>query len=75
MIKRHSEIEPTIGHIKTVDRLPRNPLKGALGQAIRVISCHSGNNIDHCERNCGFFLPSSHGQSEVINQPIIAVIN
>jgi len=36
MIKRSSAIEPTIGHMKTVVRLGRNPLKGAKGDALRL---------------------------------------
>jgi IS5 family transposase len=34
MIKRRSAIEPTIGHMKSDGRLDRNPLKGALGDAL-----------------------------------------
>ena len=34
MIKRRSAIEPAIGHMKMDGRLGRNPLKGALGDAL-----------------------------------------
>ncbi len=37
MIKRRSAIEPTIGHMKTDGRLDRNPLKGALGDALHAV--------------------------------------
>lgn len=36
MIKRRSAIEPTIGHMKSDGRLGRNPLKGALGDALHA---------------------------------------
>ena len=36
MIKRRSAIEPAIGHMKMDGRLARNPLKGALGDALRA---------------------------------------
>jgi IS5 family transposase len=45
MIKRRSAIEPTIGHMKTDGRLGRNPLKGALGDALHVVLCDAGHNI------------------------------
>jgi IS5 family transposase len=37
MIKRRSAIEPTIGHRKMDERLGRNPLKGALGDALHAV--------------------------------------
>jgi IS5 family transposase len=45
MIKRRSAIEPTIGHMKTDGRLARNPLKGALGDALHAVLCGAGHNI------------------------------
>jgi len=45
MIKRRSAIEPTIGHMKTDGRLGRNPLKGALGDALHAVLCGAGHNI------------------------------
>ena len=45
MIKRRSAIEPTIGHMKMDGRLDRNPLKGALGDALHGVLCGAGHNI------------------------------
>ena len=45
MIKRRSAIEPTIGHMKMDGRLDKNPLKGALGDALHVVLCGAGHNI------------------------------
>ena len=45
MIKRRSAIEPSIGHMKTDRRLARNPLKGALGDALHAVLCGAGHNI------------------------------
>ena len=45
MIKRRSAIEPTIGHMKSDGRLNRNPLKGALGDALHAVLCGAGHNI------------------------------
>ena len=45
MIKRRSAIEPTIGHMKMDGRLARNPLKGALGDALHAVLCGAGHNI------------------------------
>lgn len=45
MIKRRSAIEPTIGHMKSDGRLGRNPLKGALGDALHAVLCGAGHNI------------------------------
>ena len=45
MIKRRSAIEPTIGYIKSDGRLDRNPLKGALGDALHAVLCGAGHNI------------------------------
>lgn len=44
MIKRRSAIEPPIGHMKMDGRLARNPLKGALGEALRAVMCGAGRN-------------------------------
>jgi IS5 family transposase len=45
MIKRRSAVEPTIGHMKMDGRLARNPLKGALGDAIHAVMCGAGHNL------------------------------
>lgn len=45
MIKRRSAIEPTIGHMKMDGRLGRNPLKGALGDALHAVMCGAGHNM------------------------------
>jgi transposase, IS5 family len=45
MIKRRSAIEPTIGHMKMDGKLGRNPLKGALGDALHAVLCGAGHNI------------------------------
>lgn len=45
MIKRRSAIEPTIGHMKSDGRLVRNPLKGALGDALHAVLCGAGHNL------------------------------
>jgi len=45
MIRRRSAIEPTIGHMKMEGRLARNPLKGALGDALHAVLCGAGHNI------------------------------
>ncbi len=39
MIRRRSAIELAIGHMKMDDRLGRNPLKGALGDALHAVMC------------------------------------
>ena len=45
MIKRRSAIEPAIGHMKIDGRLGRNPLKGALGDALHAVMCGAGHNL------------------------------
>jgi len=45
MIKRRSAIEPAIGHMKMDGRLGRNPLKGALGEALHAVMCGAGHNL------------------------------
>ena len=45
MIKRRSAIEPAIGHMKMDGRLGRNPLKGALGDALHAVMCGAGHNL------------------------------
>jgi IS5 family transposase len=45
MILRRSSIEPTIGHMKMDGRLARNPLKGAIGDALHAVLCGAGHNI------------------------------
>lgn len=45
MIKRRGAIEPVIGHMKMDGRLGRNPLKGALGDALHAVMCGAGHNL------------------------------
>ena len=45
MFKRRSAIEPAIGHMKKAGRLARNPLKGALGDALHAVMCGAGHNL------------------------------
>lgn len=45
MIKRRSAIEPAIGHMKMDGRMDRNPLKGALGDALHAVMCGAGHNL------------------------------
>lgn len=45
MIRRRSAIEPAIGHMKMDGRLGRNPLKGALGDALHAVMCGAGHNL------------------------------
>jgi len=45
MIRRRSAIEPAIGHMKMDGRLARNPLKGALGDALHAMMCGAGHNL------------------------------
>ena len=45
MIKRRSAIELAIGHMKMDGRLGRNPLKGALGDALHAVMCGAGHNL------------------------------
>ncbi len=45
MIRRRSAIEPAIGHMKMDGRLARNPLKGALGDALHAVMCGAGRNL------------------------------
>ena len=45
MIKRRSAIAPAIGHMKMDGKLSRNPLKGALGDALHAVMCGAGHNM------------------------------
>ena len=45
MIKRRGAIEPAIGHMKMDGKLSRNPLKGALGDALHAVMCGAGHNM------------------------------
>ena len=45
MIHRRSAIEPAIGHMKMDGRLGRNPLRGALGDALHAVMCGAGHNL------------------------------
>jgi transposase, IS5 family len=44
-LKRRQAVEPAIGHLKSDHRLDRCWLKGALGDALRAISCAAGYNL------------------------------
>jgi len=44
-VKRRQAVEPVIGHLKDDCRLRRNRLKGALGDALHVLSCAAGYNL------------------------------
>ena len=44
MINRYSVIESTIGRMKMGGRLDRNPLFGALGDAVHAVMCSTGYN-------------------------------
>ena len=44
-LKRRQAVEPAIGHLKSVPRLDRCWLKGALGDALHAISCAAGYNL------------------------------
>ena len=44
-LRRHSSIEPEIGHMKTDGRLARCVLKGTLGDARFAVLCGCGHNI------------------------------
>ena len=45
MVRRRSAVEPPIGHMKSDDKLRRNWLKGALGDALNAGFCGAGHNI------------------------------
>ena len=45
MIKRRSAIEPAIGHMKMDGKFSRNPLQGALGDALHAVMCGAGHNM------------------------------
>jgi IS5 family transposase len=44
-VKRRQAVEPVIGRLKDDCRLRRNRLKGALGDALHVLSCAAGYNL------------------------------
>ncbi len=44
-LKRHSDIEPIFGHLKSDNRMGRNYLKGAEGDHINAVLCASGYNM------------------------------
>lgn len=45
MIHRRSAIKPAIGHMKKDGRLERNPLEGALGDALHAVMYGAGHNL------------------------------
>ena len=44
-LKRRTAVEPAIGHLKSVPRMDRCWLQGALGDALHSISCAAGYNL------------------------------
>lgn len=58
MIKRRSSIEPAIGHMKMDGRLARNPLKGAIGDALFAVLCGAGHNLRLILRKLRLFCVS-----------------
>ena len=50
-----SAIEPAIGHMKIDGRLNRNPLKGALGDALHAVMCGVGHNMRKLLRKLRLF--------------------
>ena len=44
-LKRRQAIEPTIGHLKSDNRMDRCHLKGALGDALHAVLCAAGYNL------------------------------
>ena len=50
-------IEPTIGHMKIDGRLARNPLKGALGDALHAVIWGLAITSGCRSRSYGFFVP------------------
>jgi IS5 family transposase len=45
MIHRRSATETSIGHMMTNGRLARNPLNGALGDALHAVMCGAHHNL------------------------------
>jgi hypothetical protein len=77
MIKRRSAIEPTIGHMKSDGRLDRNPLKGALGDALHAVLCGAGHNIRLLLSLLRGFLLPIYGPSPWLGwgaRPVIATV-
>ena len=44
-LRRRQAVEPAIGHLKSVPRMDRSWLQGALGDALHSISCAAGYNL------------------------------
>jgi IS5 family transposase len=71
IFKRRSSIEPTIGHLKSDNRLDRNYLKGQLGDKLNVILAAAGYNFRKLLRGVFFaliqwFSPQSTAQIQPI---------
>ena len=45
MLQRHAAIEPTIGHLKSDNRLSRNHLAGKVGDQLNTILAATGYNL------------------------------
>ena len=71
MIKRHSVREPAIGHMKMGDKLSRDPLKGALGDALHAVMCRVGHNMRMLLRK----LPLLCAQFGLAFQEVLQVIS
>jgi len=57
-VKRRQAVKPVIGHLKDDCRLRRNRLKGALGDALHVLSCAAGYNLRCLLRQIALFWAS-----------------
>ena len=77
VIHRRSAIEPAIEHMKMDGRLARNPLKGALGDALHTVMCGAGHNLrrilatlrllcapDHALTQCRFLSDQGPGKNQ-----------
>jgi Transposase DDE domain len=54
MLKRRAAIEPTIGHLKSDNRLERNYLTGRAGDRINVVLSAAGYNLRKLLRSIVF---------------------
>jgi IS5 family transposase len=68
MIKRRSAIEP-IRHMKMDGKLIRNPLKGALGDALHAVMCGAGHNMRMLRLLCAQFGLNLQEVLQVISLP------
>ncbi len=59
MLKRRAAIEPTIGHLKSDNRLSRNHLSGKMGDRINTLLAAAGYNLRKLLRWIIFSLVSA----------------